>query len=333
MDKFIEVLVVDNDENFATECVDFLKMTCNVEATFALTAKDAEEKLKVLPIKIVLLDYDMPVNGLDLFPRLHQIDSCIEFVFISAVASNKVLYEAEKYPFAAKISKAACFKELPELIPSLLMKYAKDSSKSSDVFFSEYKSRLLRRHKIEYSICSYNIINKEYIFPDSWHTTQMVHAGEKLEHREEIDYEKLFDFSDNFKVDFGADFGLNMEFNNSNFSTALSSKLENTIKSNYSERIKIAINRIREISLSTMKDDTNSSIVARYYDFANVYLEMKIRINKYCTCCNNNTILLTTAYFPIPKVAYRIRDYFDGKEPRIIDSGFYETGFSAARLV
>lgn len=329
MYKFIEVLVVDNDENFATECVDFLKMTCNVDAAYALTAENAEEKLRVLPIKIVLLDYDMPVNGLDLFPRLQQIDSCIEFVFISAVASNKVLYEAEKYPFAAKISKAACFKELPELIPSLLMKYAKDSSKSSEVFFSEYKNKLFHRHKIEYSICSYDIVNKEYIFPDSWHTTQMVHTGEKLEHKEEFDYEKLFNFSDNFKLDYG----LNLELNNSNFSTALSTQLESTIKSNYSEKIKIAIKRIREVSLSDKKGDSDSSIVARYYDFANVYLEMKIRINKYCTCCNSNTVLVTTAYFPIPKVAYRIREYFDGKEPKIIDSGFYETGFSAARRI
>ena len=329
MNKYIEVLVVDNDENFATECVDFLKMTCNTDAAFALTAEDAEEKLKALPIKIVLLDYDMPVNGLDLFPRLQQIDSCIEVVFISAVASNDVLYKAEKYPFAAKISKAACFKELPELIPSLMMKYTKDSCKSSDVFFSEYKSKLFHKNRIEYSICSYSIIDKEYVFPDSWHTTQMIHAGEKLEHREEIDYEKLFDFSNNFKVDYGVD----LEFKNSSFLTALSSQLESSIKSNYSERIKVAINRIREISLSDKKDDSDSSIVARYYDFANVYLEMKIRINKYCTCCNSNTVLVTTAFFPIPKVAYRIREYFDGREPKIIDSGFYETGFSAARLI
>jgi len=329
MDNFIEVLVIDNDENFAAECVDFLQMTCNIESTFALTADDAVDKLKVLPVKIVLLDYDMPVNGLELFPRLQEIDPCIEFVFISAVASNEILYKAEKYPFAAKISKATCFKELPELIPTLLMKYAKHSSKSSEVFFTERKNKLLRGHKIEYSICSYSVINKEYIFPDSWHTTQMIHAGEKLEHREEIDYEKLFDFSDNFKLDYG----LNIELNNANFSTALSTQLESTIKSNYSERIKIAINRIREISLSDKKEDEDSSIVARYYDFANVYLEMKIRIHKHCTCCNSNTIFLTTAYFPIPKIAYRIREYFDGKEPKIIDSGFYETGFSAARLV
>lgn len=333
MNKFIEVLVIDNDENFATECVDFLKMTCNIESTFALTAEDAEEKLKVFPIKIVLLDYDMPVNGLSLFPRLQQIDSEVEFVFISAVASNEVLYEAEKYPFAAKISKATCFKELPKLIPILLMKYAKESYKnvSSEVFFSERaNNKLFRKNKVEYSILSYSVVNKEYIFPDSWHTTQMLHTGETVEHREEIDYEKLFDFSDNFKMDCG----LNIELDNNNFSSALSSQLERTIKSNYSERIKVAVSRIRELSLSGRTGDIDSSIVARYYDFANVYLEMKIRINKHCTCCNSNTILLTTAYFPIPKVAYRIREYFDGgKEPKIIDSGFYETGFSAARLV
>ena len=332
MNDLNEVLIVDNDEYFATECVDFLQVMCNVRAVAALTAEEAEKRLKKYPIKIVLLDYDMPVNGLDLFPRLYKIDSSAQYVFISAVATNDVLYKSEKYPFAAKISKGTCYDELPELIPVLLMKYAKQFHTSSPVFFTEYKHKWFRPHKVEYSICSYSIINKEYIFPDSWHTTKMIQAGEKLTHQEEFDYEKIFNFSDNFKLDAG----VNFEFASNELAelkTALSTQLEESIQSDYSERIKIAINRIREVSLSEKESGTDDSIVARYYDFANVYLEMKIRIKKHCSCCDTDTILLTTAYFPIPKVAYRIREYFDGKNPKIIDSGFYETGFSAAPLM
>ncbi len=329
MDNPIEILVIDNNEVFATECADFLRMTCKIGADYALTVTEAENKLKTLPIKIVLLDYDMPINGLDMFPSLHKIDSNIEFVFISAVATNDVLYKAEKYPFAAKISKASCFKELPELIPTLLMKYAKKFSGKGEIFLSQSKNKFFSSNKIEYSLLSYNIINREFIFPDSWHTTQMIQTGEKLEHKESIDYEKIFNFSNNFKVDCG----FNSELTSNNFSTALSTQLESNIQSNYSERIKVAINRIRELSLQDKENGNNYSIIARYYDFANVYLEMKIRINKHCTCCNCDSVILTTAYFPIPKVAYRIREYFDGKEPKEIDSGFYETGFSTARLV
>lgn len=320
MDKQIEVLVIDNEEDFAIECVDFLQLKCHINATFALTADEAIEKLKTLPIKIILLDYDMPVNGLDLFPKLKEIDPCVEFVFISAVATNDVLYKAEKYHFSAKIEKGRCKDELQELIPILLMRYTKKINTTSKVFFSERKNKLFGGHRIEYSICSYDIINKAYI-PDTWHTTQMIQAGEKLEHIEETDYERILNFSDNFKLDCE----LNTELNNSNFILALSSQLESSIKSDYSEKIKTAIKRIREISLSDKKDNGDSSIVARYYDFTNVYYEIKIRINKHCTCCNCDNILLTTAYFPIPRIAYRIREYFDGKEPKIIDSGFYET--------
>lgn len=334
MDRIIDVLVVDNDSDFATECVDFLQLVCNVGAEKALTATEAEKKLKEYPIKIVLLDYDMPVNGLDLFPRLKSIDDTVEIVFISAVASNDVLYKAEKFPFAAKISKATCFNELPELIPTLLMRYARETNKfkSDKPFYIETKGGMFEKHRVEYFMCSYQIVDQEYIFKDSWHTTQMIQAGEKLQHTEVLDYEKLFNFQDNFKLN--ADY--NFELSNEQLiklKTSLATQLESQIKSEYTKNIKVAINRMRELSLSEKENTSDSSIVARYYDFANVYFEIKIRIKRHCSCCNSDTILLTTAYFPIPKVAYRIREYFDGKEPKVIRSGFYETGFSPARFV
>lgn len=330
MEKRTEVLVIDDNEGFAMECVEFLQNSCKVGADMALTVEEAENKLKKFPIKIILLDYDMPVNGLELFPKLKKIDSYVQIVFISAVATDAVLYESEKFPFATRIAKANCSKELPELIPSLLIKYNNDVVKKTEIFYTENKGFFFQKYKIEYSICSYEIINTNYIFSDSWHTSQMVQAGEKLKHEEEMDYEKIFSFTENFKI--STDFDMGLEDNNfTDLKIALSTQLEKNIKSEYSEKIKVAINRIRELSLSENDDD--SSIVARYYDFANVYLEIKLRIKKHCTCCNSDNIFLTTVYFPVPKVAYRIREYYNGKNPKIIDSGFYETGFSAARLI
>lgn len=332
MEKYTEVLVIDNDEGFTTECVEFLQNSCNVGADMALTAEEAENKLKNFPIKIILLDYDMPVNGLELFPRLKKIDPCVEIVFISAVATNDVLYKSEKFPFATRMAKANCSKELPQLIPSLLMKYENNNIRKAEVFYTERKGLPFQKYKIEYSICSYEIVDKDYIFPDSWHTSQMIQAGEKLKHEEEMDYEKIFSFTENFKMTTDFDFGMESGSDSyANLKLALSTELEKDIKSDYSEKIKVAINRIRELSLSDNNGD--NSIVARYYDFANVYLKMKLRIKKYCTCCASNSIFLATVYFPVPKVAYRIREYYNGKEPQIIDSGFYETGFSAARLM
>ena len=326
----IEVLVVDDNEGFATECVEFLQNACKVGADMALTAEDAESKLRKYPIKIILLDYDMPVNGLELFPRLKKVDQCVEIVFISAVATDDVLYKSEKFPFATRVAKVNCFKELPELIPSLLLKYVNDNSKSTEVFYTESKGTFFKKYKVEYSICSYEIINTDYIYPESWHTSQMIQVGERLKNDETLDYEKILSFTENFIME--TDFDIGLEDDNCvPLKLALSTQLERNIKSEYSEKIKVAINRVRELSLPGNNDD--SSIVARFYDFTNVYLEMKIRIKKHCTCCNSDSILLATVYFPVPKVAYRIREYYNGEEPKIIDSGFYETGFSAARLI
>lgn len=160
----------------------------------------------------------------------------------------------------------------------------------------------------------------------------MIQAGEKLKHEEELDYEKIFNFTENFKMT--TDFDLGMESGSDSYASlklALSTELEKDIKSDYSEKIKVAINRIRELSLPD--NNTDNSIVARYYDFANVYLKMKLRIKKYCTYCGSNNIFLATVDFPVPKIAYRIREYYNGKNSKTIEAGFFETGFSAARLM
>lgn len=82
MEKYIEILVIDDDEGFTTECVEFLQNKCNIGADKALTAEEAENKLENFPIKIILLDYDMPVNGLALFPRLKKIDPYVEIILL-----------------------------------------------------------------------------------------------------------------------------------------------------------------------------------------------------------------------------------------------------------
>lgn len=319
-----EVLVVDNIEDFADECVDFIHSKCGVGAIYALDADQAKEMLKQYPIKVILLDYDMPVTGLELFPIFKKIDQNVQIVFLSAVATENILYEAEKLPFAAKLAKSTCYERLPQLIPTLMLEYEKKiNSINNDVFYAEKKG-VFSRQFIEYSMVSYNIIDKEYIFPDSWKTSRMVKSGETVSEREEIDYERTFELSERFQLT--TDFETSIEQNQIlNLKAKLLTQLENSIKSGYTERIKGAISWMRELSLKG--DNNDPSIVSKFYDFAQVYMQLKIIIKKKCSCCNTESIVPTTVYFPVPRIKYRIREYYDGKIPKTIDSGIYEGGF------
>lgn len=320
MCQSIEVLVVDDNEDFASECVEFIESKCQVGAKMALNDQEALKDLKQYSIKIILLDYDMPVTGLSLFPELKKIDSKVKIVFISSVATADILFKANKLDFAARISKFNCYNELPELIPTLLLEYSKDIPVSGTEFYKEYRHKLFKSFSIAYSLLSYKVIEKEYIFPESWMTSQMIFSGETHSEKEELDFEKTFNFSDNFKITSDVQTG----FSNKaimDIKSSLSTQLESELKSEYTEKIKGAISWMRELSLPDDKQ-----LISRFYDFAKVYSQIKVLIKKTCSCCDSVNVYPLTVYFPIPSIAYRIREYYDdGREPKTIDSGIYKS--------
>lgn len=317
-----EVLVIDDVQDFAEELVDFIQ-NCGVDAMYALNSKNAIEAMKQNPIKIILLDYDLhePTTGLDLFSELKKIDPYVQIIFISAVATKKVLYEASDLPFAAEIEKVNLQKKLPQLIPTLLLEYAKKvKTRNQKIFFTEEKKSLFSSYKIEYSIVSFHIIEDEYVFPNSWKTYQMINQGETRSCNDNFDYDRTFELSHSFQLslDFESCIDPIQLFN---LKTTLSSNMEKLIKSGYSEKIKTTINWMKELSLGGKNSDP--TIVSRYYDYAQLYKQIKIFVRKYCSCCNCESITPLTVYFPLASIKYRIREYHTEKEPTTIDSGVY----------
>jgi len=322
-----EVLVIDNLLDFAEECVDFIRTQCGVGATYALDDVSAKEALRLNPIKVILLDYDMPVTGLALFPELKKIDPNVQIIFVSAVATTQVLFDADKLPFAAKMPKATCYEQLPQLIPSLMLEYAKQAnSLRQQPFFTETRKALFVRQKIEYTALSYHIISKEHV--GSWQTTEMIRVGETLKRNNEIDFERTFALANSFQIasDLSADIEEKKIFG---VKVNLSTQLERKVESGYSEKIKGAISLMQELTLSG--DNSDPLIKSRFYDFAQIYMEMKLVVQKVCSCCSNVSISPITVYFPLPRIQYRIREYYDGKEMKTIDTGICEGNLLARK--
>lgn len=324
-DQLKEVLIIDDTEDFAEEAVEYINLHCGIKAIYAPDGEQAIEKLKQNPIKIILLDYDFKKaeTGLDLFPKLKEIDPYVKIVFMSAVATAEVLYKAENYGFDAKIVKTALASTLPQLIPTLLLEYSKSfDTFNNKIFFSKKMHKLLSCYTVDYSIISYHILNKEYTYPDSWATYQMITSGETKTNQKEFEYEKTFELERNFNLETSFNSGIESD-QMLNFKTSLSTQLENVIKSGYTEKIKGTIKWMKELSLN--ENIKNNSIISRFYDYAQLYMQIKIFIKKTCSCCGEVSIFPITVYFPLPSIKYRIREYYDdeSQEPRTINTGIY----------
>lgn len=320
-----EVLVIDDTEDFAEEAVEYINLHCGVKAIYASDGEQAIEKLKQNPIKIILLDYDFKKaeTGLDLFPKLKEIDPHVKIVFMSAVATTEVLYKAENYRFDAKIVKTALASTLPQLIPTLLIEYSNSFETTvNKIFFSKKNYKLISCYTVDYSIISYQILNKEYTYPDSWSTYQMITSGETKTNQKEFEYEKTFELERNFNFEnnFNFEMGSDQLFN---FKTKLSTQLENVIKSGYTEKISGTIRWMKELSLN--ENIQNNSIISRFYDYAQLYMQIKIFIKRTCSCCGDVSIFPITVYFPLPSIKYRIREYYDdeSQKSRTINTGIY----------
>lgn len=323
--KFKEILVIDNDVDFAEELVEFVRINCYIDAIYALNSRDAIELMKQNPIKIILLDYDLqePTNGLELFPELKKIDPNVQIVFISAVAPTEVVWQAGEMPFAARMVKTAINDRLLQVIPSLLLEYTKKASNGyQEVFFSELKGGLFSRYKIDYSIISYHIIEDEYVFPNHWRTYQMINLGEIQTTENVFDYDQSFELSQSFQL--SSEFELGLEAPQLlDLKSKLSLTVEKLIKSGYSEKIKTTITWMKKLSLGG--DNNDPSIVSRYYDYAQLYKQIKVFIKKSCSCCESESVIPLTIYFPLASIKYRIREYYIEKEPQTIDSGVYKS--------
>ena len=322
-----DVLVVDDSIDQARECAELIRNRCGLSTTFATNAEKAIEIIKKHPIKVAVLDQVMaPISGTELFDMVRKFDDNIRMVLYSIQGTSADFAKAQQQGFDALLVKTD-WEKLPDTILSLCMKYSTMmSAVSGSVLLVDSKGRF-KKYSITYTMLHYTVLDAEFTYENKWITRQMIEAGEKVTLEKNIDYEKEFTFSDNFA--FKADF--TSEMSSEKFltlKTGLSSQLEEQIQSKYSERIKVAINRIRELTLPETSGQS-PKIVSRCYECAQVFLQIKAYIKKSFTCCGEDSIYATTVYFPVPRVKYRFVEYYEKGSPATIDSGICGAGYGA----
>lgn len=239
------VLLVDDNEYFAKEYAETLQNQCQTVVLYATTAEDALNIVRKNSIKVAILDQVMPTKGTELFKQLKEIDPNIKTILLTAEADKHDLTEATYIGFDNTLIKDECdMDRLPTLILLLIMKYnATHFSKKSSPFFIQEQGGLFgKKQRVEYTVVSYEIIDNEYVFPDSWLTRNLIERGTTLSLEEEINVEKEFNFKNNFHIENEQNVGIDLELT-LNFKTELTLKMEEDFQSTYTESLKRVINR------------------------------------------------------------------------------------------
>ena len=121
------ILLVDDNIDFAKEFAEIFQNQCHSTVLYATTAKEALDKVKKNPIKVVILDQVMPTKGTELFKQLKQIDPNLKTILLTAEADNHDLTEATNIGFDYAILKEDNeIDRIPSIILILLMKYNND---------------------------------------------------------------------------------------------------------------------------------------------------------------------------------------------------------------
>lgn len=313
------ILLVDDNADFAREYSETLQNQCKSKVVYATTADEAIEIIKQNPIKVVILDQVMPTKGTDLFKQIKKIDSRIKTVLLTAEADKHDLTLATNIGFDyALLKEEDDMDTLPMKILLLIMKYNSLSATSSNEPFYVQKNGGLfdKKHTIKYTIINYEVIDEKYSNENHWITRNMVERGESFELSEQFDVEKEFNYTESFQLCDESSLGLEND-NIVNFKNDLSIRMALDLKNTYTESLKKILNRKIKLEIS----DSSEDVISRVYEYAKVYSMIKVYIKKECSCCQSNTIDAVTVYQPIPIVKYRIKEYYDDGNYKVLEAG------------
>lgn len=312
------VLLIDDNSDFAKEYSETLQRICNTEIVYATTQEQALKIARENPIKVAIIDQVMPVKGTVLFKQLKQIDPNMMTILLTAEADRHDLTEAANIGFDVTLLKEEPDIDiLPLKLLTLIARYnAKIIEKTLPILTEEKKTGIFKTHKITYSIAGYEIINDKYVFENSWITRDIVEKGESISYETEFNFEEDFNYSTSFVIENEA--GLGISSNKMvDFKNSLSTKMASDFNNTYTESLKRIMKKKRILDLP----QDQSNIVSRNYEYAKVYQQIKVYIQKHCSCCEEKAITAITVYLPIPTLKYKIVEYFSDGTFKEIQAG------------
>ena len=276
----IDILFVDDNKQAAEIYAELVETKTKLKTRYTTEPDEALLLLKEYPIKVVVLDQEMPKKkGTELYKEMVKIDNNIKAIMLTGEATANEAGESLKLGYNSYLDKGSV-SSLPNEVLNLVAMYelhlaVKEESQKTQLILSQRKG-FLYTTKIDYYLVTQEEIDRNYIQPDLWKTVVTINAGERIKHKETLTVSQkiIFDKETEAKLVSSLDLSTNSIFKiKSKLESVLSEKLK---MSQSSEKIK-QIEIEKEYSLAPEDPDPNKlAVKSRHYLIAPVFEKYRV---------------------------------------------------------
>jgi CheY-like chemotaxis protein len=320
-----KVIVVDDIHNAAVEYARLIKIKTSIEV---VATDDPDEAIKIVksnPIRVAILDQRMPKkSGTALFQEIRHIDPSIKAIMLTGEAAPHEVGEALSIGFSDYLHKSNVEK-LPSQVLLYYAQYEVDIAKKSE---GTSKVRLYKERKgiifgkvLEYTIEASQVMDEEFIFPNSWVTTKQLNVGEQTKEVDKVEITQKFVYETEGELKTSSKIGLDLSV-----LPKLKNELEVVISSKFKEHIfsesKRTFEVVREYKLP--QEPVNPGdlhVVSRHFQRAPVYRAIRCLLLKTCKCCGSGEPHVIMVYQLTSKIATQQCDFLSDKTSRKVPTG------------
>jgi len=185
------ILVVDDERNVRLMYRAALDSMFKVDE--AESGAKALEMFLIHRYDVAILDLRMPgMSGLDLLERMNQISITTPVVFVTAYADVPNAVNAMKFGAIDFLQKPVTPDQLRAIVKDILVRHARDDSKTAEAHDFEYFLRCAKRaiNLRDFAAARRNLISALELNPDSPQALNL--AGVMFEMREEFDQARRY---------------------------------------------------------------------------------------------------------------------------------------------
>ena len=170
----------------------------------------------------------------------------------------------------------------------------------------------------KYSVCSVELVCKEFKFEEGWQTKLELDSSEQVQ-------ELTSEYVKECIVKAGTEFKKSANFG---FETgklaSLKNQLDAVVTSHIDSTFSITLKSNKKITQTFKLQDgleTGKQAVKKVFERNPIYYKFNVLLKKYCRFCDNVRMLPVEVYKRIPKVATRMTIYYADGTKREIDTG------------
>ena len=325
MGKIIEVLVVDDDLAAAQTFADLIgtKYGFGTEAYSELNK--VLEIVRTGTIKVVVLDERMPeMNGTELFKKIHGINPSIKAVLLTGEADRSDIIKATKLGYSDYLEKS----QISDLPGKVMIAYTQYEVGIMEQLGEERPLSIFNPIKTrmgiyKYTVCSVELVDKNYTIEDRWKTQLALVSSEQT-------LEYSYEYTKDCIVKAGAEFkkSANVGLETGKLAS-LKSQLDTVVTSHIDSSLSLSVTHRKKVTQTYKLQDgieEGKQAVKKVFESNPIYYKFNVLLKKYCRLCGNVRVFPIEVYKRIPKEMTRVQIFYADGSNRIINTGSVTIG-------